>query len=334
MNLLLRREIEEFSSRKGPVAIITHKQADLDAVASSVALKHFLISSRKRNEKEVFLIFPEGISKEAEESIKKCGLDQFNFSTEADPYLLRSSLLIILDTASPTQLPEDILNIILGKEDVFLIDHHFSNTLKEVVPNYYWDANATSLSEIIAEIFFDEELKGETSKALMIGILADTGRFSRGSHTTFSAMGRLAKFSDYEVAKRCLARPQEDRSIRIARLKALQRMIVESFKDAIVVATYVSSFESDVADFLIRGGSDASIVVSPKKDEFRVIIKFREELNGEIKEKILEAVERILGTKRAGHKDMAVIAVKKKIEKKEAQKLISNIRRELQLVLK
>ncbi|MGC9186349.1 MAG: DHH family phosphoesterase [Fervidicoccaceae archaeon] len=332
MNWLLKREIEEIVSKKKSVVIITHKQADLDAVASSIALKHFLVSIEGLSKNDITVVYPEGISKEVEESFKKCGIYHlFDYVNDVDEKLLRESSLIILDTASETQLPEKFISIINNKGEVLLIDHHYSNTLKKIVNNYYWDTEAASLSEIVAELYSEEDLHIDISTALVLGILADTGRFSRGSHRTFSVMGKLTKFNNYETVKKCLPVSREDRSIRIARLKALQRMAIEIYEEAIIVATYVSSFESEIADFLIRIGSDASIVISPKNNEFRVMLKFRDELKEELKERILRTVEKILASRSAGHRDFAVIVVKRKIGKNEAQKIISEIRRELHL---
>jgi len=306
---------------------MTHKQADLDAVASSFGLKSLISEEVFPHKSDIVLVFPEGISKSAEDALKKCGINlEGKYVVDIEPELLRDSYALIVDTASSSQLPEWVSPFLSSNEKIFLIDHHYSNDLKAAVFNYYWEPGAASLSEIVASTLSHHLIDEELSKMLILGILADTGKFSRADYKTFEAMGILARKVSYKDVKRCLYGLKEDRSLRIARLKAMQRMIVEVLGEHILAFTFIGSFESDVADFLLKGGSDVALVISPKEEELRMVVKFREDLEENIKKKIAGSAERVLGVKGGGHEDMLIFVKKERLGKREAQKLLTELR--------
>ncbi|NAY89784.1 MAG: hypothetical protein GU347_03610 [Desulfurococcales archaeon] len=328
MNYLLKEELKSLTSRKNSLVIITHRHADLDAIASALSLKENLISYTDLKEEELFVIFPEGASLDAVESLRKCDIElrSYNWSENIDPDILRRSSIIVLDTASEDQLPSYIFDEMKKNRDVLLIDHHQNNTLKAKVFNYYWDPTLASISELIVQLF-DREIQVPLAKMLFLGILTDSSRFLRASSLTFKSASKLAKIVEYENVRKCLVKTPEDRSLRLARLKAMQRTIIEEIEDRLITVTYVSSYESDVADFLLKGGSDVSVVFSPKKDQTRVVVKFREGADNVLREKVLGPLRDLMKAEEAGHKDIVIFVFKKPLTKGVIQKYISEFRK-------
>ncbi|MEM0021066.1 MAG: DHH family phosphoesterase [Fervidicoccaceae archaeon] len=331
INSVLEKELKDLATRNRNLVILTHKSADLDAIASSIALKSFFKMNGLKSSEEILLFFPMGISSDASNSLEKCqvNLNEENYRIEMEASLLKSSSIIIVDTASESQLPKEVVEAIMKNEDTFLIDHHSSNTLKQLVNSYYWDSISTSTSEIVAQILPTNAWNHKTLVLLLMGILADTSRFFRATSKTFELAGKISSLIDYERVRNCMGKGIEDRSLRIARLKALQRTTLADLDHLIISMTFVSSYEKEVADLLLRIGSDVSIVVSPKKEETRIILKFRSSLDDISKELIASVVEDIVKTRRAGHRDFLIFALEKGLSKNEAQKLISEIRKSL-----
>ncbi len=303
------------------MGIVTHKYADIDAVASALALAEAL-KVKSKGEVRVELVAPEGVSKPARLVVEKIGFS-YEFRGE---FTLKPKVVFIVDASTQSHLSNLYSYILESDSYKFLIDHHSLNTLVDVVNDYIIDSNASSTSEIIALSLPKELLTIKSALALMCGVISDTGRFSRASTYTFQSMAKLSLIAEYSRALSITSRVESggDRAERIAVLKAMQRLILE-FKDNLIIAgTHVSSFESEVASKLIRVGADIAVVASRKKSEVRVIIRARRG----VEDKVFRVAGEIAKSKNAswgGHAGACVVIIPGRVEKSKLPVILKEL---------
>ncbi|AFH43334.1 phosphoesterase, RecJ domain protein [Fervidicoccus fontis Kam940] len=307
--------------------IVTHKQADVDAFSSALALKRLIVREFGSQSGEIKVVFPESISSEAERLEKVLLSKQENFEYLNEINEVNGETIIILDTASESQLPnfQEIL-----KGYTFLIDHHYYNSIKKFVSEYYIDRTAYSTSELIASIFPEGLLDEATSCLLLAGIVFDTNRFKRSSESTFICASKLSSRCNYNKLISEIETREEDVSKRMAKLKALQRLSLLRKGELIIAMTHVSSFESDVASSILREGADISLVISDKDFGLRIVLRSKSEVEDEVLRKIREVVERLAEGKFGGHRESMVLESNIRIEKREIESLMKKIKEELQ----
>lgn len=309
------------------ISIVTHRQADVDAVSSAVALQRFLITYLKLGREKIKIFFPESISKDGEKLLREFANDLF-FEYQISKEMVKEGLLIILDTSSLLQLPNLDDNFFAKKEDVLLIDHHYYNSLRAIVSNYYIDLKTTSVSETIASIYDEKYIDPSTACLLMAGILYDSSKFSRASPNTFQIASILTEKCPYElISSVALESSNEDESLKLAKLKACQRLQIVRIRDKIISITHVSSFESSVATQFLRIGADVSIVLSPKGKFVRMIIRSKGENGINLATKIANAISKHYSADIGGHREAIVMELKREIKKREIPKLVKEIKR-------
>jgi len=237
--------IEEIKNRD--YAVVVHRHADPDAVASSVPFKKIGNPS---------FYAPGSLSLLGKRIAEYASLEFY----ESNP---REEILIVLDTASKAQLP----GVNIEGKKVFRIDHHKSGDIEP----YLVDINATSTSEIIAYTF-SEILGLEPIEAtvLMSGIIYDSKMFKLASRRTFEVMAKLTAIGNLRKAFSLLEISNDDFSRRIARIKACERLAHRRVKDYIIVVTEIGAFESDIARTLVSVGADVAYVIREERNEIRV----------------------------------------------------------------
>jgi c-di-AMP phosphodiesterase-like protein len=152
-NAFLHKLIEERVKKSRNVIVTTHKFADVDALASTLAVVE-LIKTFKKPVKFYIDTFDQTaklmyIQLMAEE------FDQYKIKlSEFNKELTKNTLIIILDTMNANRVqfnPGDYNKIL--KENILVIDHHRqSGEVIETTPNgIYLDIHTSSVSEIITE---------------------------------------------------------------------------------------------------------------------------------------------------------------------------------------
>ncbi len=285
------------------IAILTHRYADVDALASVYAM--YRLIKLIRPNANVEMIFPNSLNLTAKRIAEK-----FNVETSFKNFNLEDfKTIVIVDTASLGMLAQYSNKILHLDKDLIIIDHHsLDNEIAENALITICDPTAQSCSEIIVEIY--EELNVniplEVSSLLIAGIISDTSRFQRVSPLTFKSVLNLIRTGvDYNAVLELLHEPLSD-SERIARLKACQRISINRIENYVIVTTYIGAYESSVANILISLGADVAIVAN-KLDKGKIRIcarcseKFYENTSLSLSKDLMNPIGKMFNGYGGGH---------------------------------
>ena len=257
--------------RAGEAAIITHRNADLDAIASAMIVARIAESLRVKPCLEA----PEGPGKQAKDALSELEL------APPGPCEDRSyRLAIAVDSTNSPQLGS-ALKLYLTAGARVVVDHHEPGSLAEASDLAIVDPDAASTTEITVLLSraLQVQLAGELASLALLGIVSDSRKFSIAGPYTFKAAQMLVEMGgDYgrvmEFFRKSGQQAQEDLSLRIARLKAFSRLkLGRACHDILVVVTHIGSHESAVARSLISEGADVAVVVVERREGFRVSVR-------------------------------------------------------------
>ena len=284
--MLLNEKIKE--SLKDDLLLLIHHHADVDSVASAIALKTVF--------NDATISASDGISVSGQNIVNMSGVEIL-----AEPPSKWDGTVIALDSPNPEHcgpVPE--------AKQIVVIDHHDKIVGWPEETEIIHLPQKTSTAEII--FLFIKELGMEISKhcatVLLSAIYTDTGQFRHANNETFNVASELCNAG---------ADPQEiinilDRERPLVQktmfLKAAQRMKWSQEGKWIIATSLVGSFESGSARLLIVLGSDVAIVASEnKKGEMRLSTRASNRIvsEGFNLTKILEKVENIKGGSAGGH---------------------------------
>ncbi|ADI32690.1 phosphoesterase RecJ domain protein [Staphylothermus hellenicus DSM 12710] len=294
-------------SNKGLVyGILTHKNADPDAVSSMLILKNFLESLKNT----VYLILPEGLNAASKNVLNNLNID-IDF---IDPFILQwmdklIDTYIIVDTSSPVQLGQAI-NYVYEKPYI-VIDHHqpgqlISNSMISL--SYRVVSNCELVYLLLRDTWWFSPLE---ATICITGILYDSRRFVYIDKYIFEIIDELINIynGNYEKAFNSLQKKM-DISERIARLKGAQRLRIKRIGEYIVATTHVSAFEGSVARAIIDLGADIVFVVSTN-DKLRIVGRstrdFVKKTSISLGKDIMPIIGEIIGGGGGGH-DTAGVA--------------------------
>lgn len=256
------------SSWKGAL-IVTHVNADPDAIATALLLKHVLERAGVCNVK---VAFPSGPSKLSRKLLRNLGLT-FEYMVEPDCETIGS--VAVVDTSNYNQVG-GFASIINSAETLLVLDHHIppGDLAEKADFTVILEEPASSL--IVYQVI--EELKIPLSPVLatlaLAGTLFDTKRFIHVSPVALKLTAcMLKRGGDYLKALELLEE-EIDFSEKVARLKGAIRSSVIRLGEFLVAVSEVSSHEASVARSLITLGADVSIVTCERDDECRLSIRF------------------------------------------------------------
>jgi nanoRNase/pAp phosphatase (c-di-AMP/oligoRNAs hydrolase) len=244
--------------RKGDNLILLHHNADGDAVGSAIALK---------------TAFPKN-DIGASESISRLGkylLSELNETATTKTDVRKYKRVIAVDASTP----EQIGNLTKDAEETIVIDHHSRNGAWNA-KTYLCDEGKTSCAELVYQILKAAKVRinKKIGISLLVGIITDTGQFSRANKGTHITTAEILKESgiDIEDVFKLIkeGEQQTDNSQKIALLKGAQRMNFEIINGFILASSYVSSYESAVSKMLTVMGADVSVVGGEKNGYVRV----------------------------------------------------------------
>ncbi|MFV0556482.1 MAG: DHH family phosphoesterase [Lactovum sp.] len=249
------KKIEEYRQ----IIILRHKNPDPDALGSQCGLREIL----KENypEKEIFAF----------------GYDEVGLSFMAKMNKLtklRKPLVIVCDTANRPRIDG-----LIWKEADFLIkiDHHpnvdpYGNLL-------YVETKASSVSEIIADFAFSQNLKitDNAARLLYAGIVGDTGRFLYPA-TTAKTLEIAAKLSNYDFDASEISRKLSTFSQKVA---LLQGYVYENLLIDKSGAAYIILTQQLLKKLNLKDNDTAAIVGSAGNiEEVKAWILFVEQPDG------------------------------------------------------
>ncbi len=290
--------LEELLKKYNRIGIITHKNADPDALASVIGLKEIILQKTRTS---LIVIFPEGLN-----SLSKRIVSSLEIDITSSDEVNEADLYIIADTSSSTQLGKYSENIL--KKDIVIIDHHEGGDLGEKTLLEIKTSMVSSTSEIVYAIGVDLGITFSTRvlELLLSGIVFDSKRFLIAKPITFRIVADIVDSGvDYsKIIQLFNIRP--DISERIARLKASMRAKHYRVKNVIVSLTEVGAFEASVARSLLELGSDVVFVANQvDKNEVRLTARassyFIEETGIHLGRDLLSRLSNYFGGSGGGH---------------------------------
>jgi nanoRNase/pAp phosphatase (c-di-AMP/oligoRNAs hydrolase) len=298
------------------ILILGHQNADPDAICSMVAFK-FLYQSIK----------PDGIAILACNDISRLGNQVLNLlasdvnisQTTVDDY----DLIALLDTNSRYQLGPGFEDLLKNPSRTVIIDHHEHNpNIHELSENTLINPDKSSTCEIMFNLFQDLNipLDEQTANLLLAGLIFDTRRFFYADEHTLSVASLLIQAgADYQKCVRALIIKQ-DRSERIARLKAAGRLKIHDIDGWIIVTSKVGAFEASACRSIIDLGADVAIVGgSPSNGVVRISSRSTKEFHSKtgvsLGKDIMEVIGQIIDGEGGGHSNAAGANGKKNLEK-------------------
>jgi nanoRNase/pAp phosphatase (c-di-AMP/oligoRNAs hydrolase) len=254
---------------KGKVTLICHDNADPDSLCSAFATRELFASLNP--EVKSTIVAPGGLSR-----LSRRIAEKLDIVVDEKPSLANSNLLVFLDIANPSQI-EDWRDLHSKNETpkVFIDHHNYHPETPRLAKLYIHDETASSTCEIVHRMY---EKYGVTpsktvAEALLIGIYYDSKRFSLGTSETYHSIYRLLEINGKIEELDLLLSPLPDRSEKIARLKAAQRVRIKDVKGWIIATSLLSSFQASAARGLLALGADVSVVVGKNKGGVRASMR-------------------------------------------------------------
>ncbi len=274
---------------EGKTLILTHHNADIDAVGSALALQAGLEKIGIKTD----VAAAESISKPAQKLAQG-----ENFII--DPDCAQYENVVLVETSVPEQLAS-VKNL---RADI-IIDHHPAGSLAAQAKIVYIDEEAKSTAQIVYKILknLSVEIDKKFATAIACGIVADTAHLRIAEIEEFETLIELLKTGiKFEDILKLIETPS-DASEHTACLKAAMRMEVWKIGDLLLAISRVVSHEAAAARALLRLGADIAVVVAEKENEVRISSRGKNWIleRGINLSEIFKDVGKIIGGSGGGH---------------------------------
>lgn len=300
------------------VFIMGHRFSDLDSVGASVGMWGAIINGQGKPAYVVINDEKSLATSLIENIIKTGNQNMFISANEAMNLLTERSLLIIVDTHSPTFL--ECPEVYEKCKRIVVIDHHrlMINKIDKAVI-FYHDPYASSASEMVTDLsryLGDDAIRRMEAQALLAGIMLDTKNFVlRTGARTFEAAAFLKrKGADTVEVKKLFASSIDTYKMKYKLVSAAEiyngcavTCAMESFENIRMVA-------AQAADELLGiQGVNASFVIFPLGDEVNISARSLGSINVQI------LMEKFGG---GGHQTMAGVQLKGKTVKQVKSRVV------------
>lgn len=266
-------KVRSIAQKARKIAILTHRNADPDALCSAVALRRLL---RTLNPKlSVVIGTPEGVNKFSEKIIAR-----FRVYTESEPILENIDAVFTVDTNNLQQLGSLASTIENFDKQVVVVDHHYPHRSMEGFADLkFCDEAFPSTCEIIYEFYRQLRLRPRRQEAvvLLVGILYETGYLRLATSETFLRVAELIRQGARVEELYQMLKVQMVDSERIARLKAAQRLRILRLGGWIVALSEVGSHQASAARALIWLGADLAAVGSEDEHQLKLSLRSTKE---------------------------------------------------------
>lgn len=259
------------------VLVLGHQNADPDAVCSAFAFSRLAL----RINKKLNLQFaaPEGVSRLSKQILEVVPLQVID-----NPDPSAADLIVTVDTNTLQQLGNLRDLIVQSGKPLVMIDHHAPHPDNEKTATFViCDDAATSTCEMILEMHnkLHKPVSKETSQALLIGLLVETGHLTIATRHTFNSAAELVKHGADPESALAATRSTMDESERIARLKSAQRLRIERIGKWVIALSEVGSYHASAARALIALGAHIAVVAGKRNDELTVSLRSTKEIASE-----------------------------------------------------
>ncbi|MBU6996690.1 MAG: DHH family phosphoesterase [Theionarchaea archaeon] len=281
----MRSCVLDVLERESSFLILIHSNADPDAVGSAVALKEFLKLKNKRAE-----ICCQSVNRMGKYLLKNLGE---SIVSEDIP---EADAVVILDTASLSQLGTCAAYLNDDTRTVVVIDHHRESSFTQYV---YLCEDRTSTAEILFDLLPQKNKK--INLALLGGILTDTGNFKYATRQTFQTVEKILGegVELYEVFD--MFSEHKNVPKRIAIIKGCQRSKLHKIGNYLVITTKVNSHESSTATFLTQV---ANVVFVANEKGSRIIAKASQDVDIDLS-RIMKEIGQLYNGDGGGHRKAA-----------------------------
>jgi nanoRNase/pAp phosphatase (c-di-AMP/oligoRNAs hydrolase) len=249
--------------------VMTHRSADVDGIASALAMKGLL--SRLRKGVKVDLVAPGGVSAQSKKVLDSVG-ERF---LETIPRA-QHDLIVITDTGHSALLQEELEAVRRKKGRKLLVDHHpLDSSMKTLVEKAFVDEGSSSASEMAYRLFQEYGVKPDRKVGFImaLGIMADSQFLTIAKSGTIITMAELVKLGVDIDSVRSLLRYRREASEQIARIKAAKRATFYRCGDWVVGLSTVGSYHASVARALIDLGCDLSFASGEADSETRASVR-------------------------------------------------------------
>ena len=274
---------------KGKGLLLTHHNADLDAVSSALGLKYGL----GKFGLEMDIGVAESVSRAGK---KLLGSEEII----VDPDCSKYDWVFLVETSVPEQLAS-VKNLRVD----LILDHHPAGPLVKGAKAVWIDEKEKAAALMVFRLLkvLGVEITAEVAKVLLAGIVADTAHLRLAERGEFLAVAELlgtgVRFADVLNT----IEGEVDFSERVAVLRALGRIEVYRLGELLVCFTEIGSFESQTARALVKAGADIAFVFDRKKEELRVSSRAKKSIEekGIDLSKMFIEVGKIIGGTGGGH---------------------------------
>ena len=256
--------------------LLCHHNADPDAIGASFAFKGLLKQLRPNLETEI-------AAASGPSRLSKAVMTFLPIELVDEPRIEEAGLLVLLDTNTIQQLDEWSTRITTDRS-LIVIDHHISHPETEQLATLFVaDETASSTCEVVYRLFKEAKLRPSLNeaKALFLGLAFDTRHFVMATSNTLKVVAELVDAGvNAQEALPVLSLPME-RSERIARLKASNRLKLLKINRWLIALSRVSTYQASSARGLIAVGANVAIVAGKKVDEIQVSFRASREFFAE-----------------------------------------------------
>jgi nanoRNase/pAp phosphatase (c-di-AMP/oligoRNAs hydrolase) len=268
-----------FALKSKPCIITFHTFADLDAIASALALKEFL-------GKKCLIALQDTISKHAKKIIKKYNLNKNFLKFKEAKKIYPKAKIILLDCNEKNLLIEKLEYV------DYLIDHHAFNENSILAKNYWVDPQASSTAQLVSKLLENQVLSSLMAKLLLFAIITDSANFSYANNETFRQIYKLLEKYKIDFEDLIQELDEFNKDINDPKIfyyiSSAQYFISQNYVCTIAQA---ENQPSDVAEKLIKIGADIAFVYSIKNDN--LIISARLNKKNRYKVDLIEIVQKI-----------------------------------------
>lgn len=241
---------------------MTHRNADIDAVAAALTLSYALSTYGSTS---VDVCTPEGV-----DSVAKRVLAGLGFSI---PELGECSgtRLLFVDVSSLSQVgPVEF-------RECAVIDHHVINEIVGKCTPSLYDPEAKASSALVAEVLLSSgwPIPGEYATLLLAGVMHDTRFLRLLSPRVLRVVAKLVELGgDVEIVQSLMAQPEAPYAERVASLRGLSRLGIYAVDHELLVAvTCLGAYESTALRRILESGADVALAIAVRGSELRLTVR-------------------------------------------------------------
>ncbi|MAZ62049.1 MAG: hypothetical protein CMB18_01960 [Euryarchaeota archaeon] len=252
--------LEKYSSN-GPIAIITHKNGDMDTIGSGIVLCSAISADSK-----TCGIYMGGLAKKM---LDEVDYNFFHIDPKRPVFPRTLAGLIIVDCASPSQVGFRLPDV-----PICVVDHHSAASDDWPKETLELIGDCSSTAEMIWEWMKLENLEPSPNQGslLLSAIISDTGRFKHsrpGCHKRVSEISELSGVNPVDIIEK-MESEDLNHSQRISIHKAVSRSKISEVGEFMVAITRAGTNEGLVAHALLSSGAHAAFVYKRQSDNVRL----------------------------------------------------------------